>query len=68
MAFYEGNWTHGPFMNYQGFSLTIHDPSSNLVLLQDTGIPIAIGHTTDVIISKKEVNLLVIYKFVNGMD
>lgn len=46
------DWTHGPFMSLQGFSVLVHDPSDDVVLLENRGIFVPVGATVNLMINK----------------
>ncbi|XP_039273625.1 acid-sensing ion channel 1-like [Styela clava] len=46
------DWTHGPFMTLEGFSVLVHDPSDDVVLLENRGIYVPVGATVNLMINK----------------
>lgn len=47
------DWSQGPFMNIEGFIVMIHDPSDEVVMLQNNGYSLPLGHQIKLIISKR---------------
>jgi len=52
-------WIYGPRMPYYGLQVTLHAPATQVHFLRDKGFSVVPGYTTDVIITRREVQLLV---------
>lgn len=59
IGFYPNEWAPGPFLNFEGFIVHIHDPDDETVLIKDNGLSIPIGSTASLRISKETTTFLV---------